>query len=91
MKEAELLKLETRSDAEVPQEEKYPSGTVIATGFALGDETNPYVKKGFPVYIVKKNSFRGFKTSNVTEIEEETPNFIQFKTRNSRYKLIWSV
>ena len=81
---AELLKLETRQDAEYPQEDKYPSGEVICVGEVVKE---PEV--GFPVYMIKQDRPGGFKTSTVVEIEEDTEEYTQFKTRNSRYRLIW--
>jgi hypothetical protein len=84
LRKADLLKLETRPDAEYPQEDKYPSGEVICFGEVVGG-----VEPGKSVLMIKLDSFGGFATSVVKEIEEEAPNFVQFKTINSRYKLIW--
>lgn len=79
----ELFKEETRSDAEYPQEQKYPSGAIIATGYLLDDEL-PKVES---MFFMERVNGRWFRTSTVKEILEETKEYIRFKTRNSIYRL----
>ena len=81
----ELLKLETLKDAPIPQEGKYPSGTVLATGH-MWDYSRPDVGEVFFIYSDKKTPF--FKTSLVEEILEDTKEHIKFRTLNSVYKII---
>lgn len=80
----ELYKLETLEDAEYPQEEKYPSGTVLKTGL-MWEHTKPKIGDNF--YIYQYKLYCNFRTSIITEIIEETKEYIIFKTLNSKYKV----
>lgn len=80
----DLYKLETLEDAKYPQEEKYPSGTVIKTGY-MWEHTKPKVGEEF--YIFQSKTYYNFRTSQITEIIEETKEYIIFKTLNSKYKV----
>lgn len=80
----ELYKIETLENAEYPQEEKYPSGTVLKTGF-MWEHTKPKVGEDF--YIYQSKLYSNFRTSIITEIIEETNEYIIFKTLNSKYKV----
>lgn len=80
-----LLKLNTLDDAEYPQKEKYPNGT-IRIGYMF-EHTKPEVGKRFKVHINKLDWH--FITSTVTEIISETEDSIVFKTLNSTYKITW--
>ena len=80
----ELYKIETLDDAECPQEEKYPSKTIIKAGF-MWEHTLPKIDKEF--YIFQSKTFPIFKTSIVKEIIEKTDEYIIFKTVNSKYKI----
>lgn len=79
-----LSKVETRDDAEYPQEEKYPSGKTRREGL-MWSFTLPEVGKRFGVHISK--IIPHFLTSEVTAILEDKPSYIVFKTINSIYKV----
>lgn len=78
-----LIKLNTREDAEHPQPEEYPDGTE-REGTLLGAIP---IAINNSVYIAK-TSGGVFVTSPLTEILEQTNEYITFKTRNSTYKLL---
>lgn len=74
-----LKKLETREDAKRPQEEKYPSGEVIAEGLLLSS-----IKVGSSVRIGM------FHTSTIREILKIEQGKITLKTTNSVYELTFN-
>lgn len=80
----DLFKEETREDAEYPQEQKYPSGTIVSTGLMWGHSL-PKVDECFYVHYSKLAYY--FRTSIVKEILETTPDYIRFKTLNSVYRI----
>lgn len=84
MKNIELFKEETRKDAQIPQEEKYPSKTVLSIG-VMWDWTIPVVGEAFHVMYDKTTP--KFHTSIVTEIISESEEAIKIKTRNSIYTI----
>lgn len=81
----ELLKLETLTTAEHPQEDKYPSGEVVSIGLMF-EHTKPKVGEAFYVMRSKLNPI--FRTSAVKEIEELVNGDILLITLNSKYKII---
>lgn len=85
-KNIRLLKLETLPDALYPQEDKYASGQVISQGL-MWEWSKPEVGEGFQVHIGKLNPI--FRTSTVVEIINDDKIGIEFKTLNSRYKIIY--
>lgn len=80
----DLIKEETLEDALVPQEGKYPSGSVVDSGY-LWDFNIPEIGKAFYVH-QSKTSVR-FRTSPVNKILEETKEHIRFETWNSIYTI----
>lgn len=80
-----LIKLETRTDAAYPQEDKYPSGNCIAIGH-MWEHTFPEKGKMFYVWINKVTP--KFRTSFVEEIISSSEDEIVFKTENSLYKIL---
>lgn len=80
-----LFKIETRIDAEYPQEEKYPSGQTISSGFVF-EHTLPRV--GFPFYLYSDKKYLNVRTSKVTSVDKDKDGNIIFTTLNSKYKLI---
>lgn len=84
MKAIELLKEETRADAHIPQEGKYPSGTTLATGFMKPDS----VVVGKPFNVWQNEFYPSFHTSTVEQILSITDDLIRIKTRNSIYSII---
>ena len=80
-----LFKVNTRDDAEVPQEGKYPSNTVLKIGKML-NISKPKVGVGF--VILSPQNYPIFHTSKVVEILEETDKNIKFKTLNSVYDIL---
>lgn len=84
MKSIELLKLKTREDALYPQEEKYPSGTIVSKGL-MWKWTIPEVGKQFNVMYDKLTPI--FHTSTITNIIETTEDKIIFETVNSLYQI----
>jgi hypothetical protein len=83
MKKINLIKLETLSTAEYPQEDKYPSGNIIAKGL-MWNWSKPKVNECFNVYHAKPNPV--YKTSLVQSIEEIEDGYI-ITTINSKYKI----
>lgn len=78
-----LYKVKTLEDAEYPQEEKYPSGTIIREGWMYEE---PLVGSFFILYGNKIRS--SLRTSPVKEVLESSKDHIRFKTLNSEYILI---
>lgn len=87
-KNIQLFKVETREDAEVDQELKYPSGTIIKEGL-MWEHTLPKVGDQFYVYVGKL--YPSFHTSTVVEINSVDMNkgVVAFKTKNSKYEIRW--
>ena len=86
MVKVKLVKLGTRENADYPQREKYPDGTVRE-----GYIGNFNVKKNEPVYI--SVNYKGqlipiFHTSRVESTVSQTEDEIVFTTMNSSYRLI---
>lgn len=81
-----LYKESTLPDAEIPQEERFPSNTIIKEGL-MWEHTLPKVGERFPVLYNKLNF--SFITSKVVEILEETDHAIKFKTLNSTYIILF--
>lgn len=79
-----LHKLETLVDAQVPQEHKYKSGTVLSIGY-LFEHTQPIIGQEF--YVFQSKTQCTFRTSEIVEILQQNEEFIIFKTLNSLYKL----
>lgn len=84
MKNIELYKEETLKDARYPQEEKYPSKTVLAIGH-MWPWTIPKVGKVF--HVMYSKLIPKLHTSVVTEIISETEEEIKIKTQNSIYTI----
>jgi len=83
MKKIDLIKLETLTTAEYPQEDKYPSGNIVAKGLMF-NWSKPKVNECFMVYHGKLNPV--FRTSLVQNIEEIEDGYI-ITTINSKYKI----
>jgi hypothetical protein len=83
MKKINLIKLETLTTAEYPQEDKYPSGNIIKKGL-MWNWSKPEIDKCFYVYKAKLNPV--YKTSLVQSIQEIEDGYI-ITTINSRYKI----
>lgn len=83
MKKINLIKLETLTTAEYPQEDKYPSGNIIAKGL-MWNWSKPKVNEYFNVYHAKLKPV--FRTSLVQSIEEIEDGYI-ITTINSKYKI----
>lgn len=83
-KKIQLLKIATREDANYGQEERYPSGTVIKTGY-MDDDTRPKIGEPFIVYTVRL--WDGLRTSIVESINNIDDNTIEIKTLNSIYHI----
>jgi hypothetical protein len=83
MKKINLIKLETLSTAKYPQEDKYPSGKIVAKGL-MWNWSKPKVNECFNVYHAKLKPV--FKTSLVKNIEEIEDGYI-ITTINSKYKI----
>jgi hypothetical protein len=79
-----LTKLETRSDAEYPQEEKYPSITTIRHGL-MWDWSMPKVGEQFNVK--ESKMWSKFTTSRIEKIDIVNENEMLLTTLNSVYKL----
>lgn len=75
-----LKKLETKSDAEHPQEEKYPSGEVIRCGKML-----EVPKVGSRFFVVADPAMKSLQTSTIVSVSEDGSTF---ETLNSRYAII---
>lgn len=90
-KTIQLYKLETKTDAEVPQEEKYPSGTVIKGGY-MWEHTLPVVGKQF--YVMAGKVLPSLHTSDVLVVEKVKSigrdHSILIETRNSKYEIRWA-
>lgn len=80
----DLVKEETLSDALIPQEERYPSGNILDSGF-LWDFNIPEIGKHF--YVHHSKTHTQFRTSPINKILEETDEYIRFETWNSIYRL----
>ena len=83
MEEINLIKLETLSDAENPQEDKYPSGKTVATGL-MWDFSKPRIDE--PFFVLKSKLNPSFKTSIVKSIDKVEDGYI-ITTINSKYKI----
>jgi len=83
MKKINLIKLETLTTAEYPQEDKYPSGNIIKKGL-MWNWSKPEIDKCFYVYKAKLRPV--FATSLVQSIEEIEDGYI-ITTINSKYKI----
>ena len=83
MKKINLIKLETLTTAEYPQEDKYPSGNIIKKGL-MWNWSKPEIDKCFYVYKAKLRPV--FATSLVQSIEEIESGYI-ITTINSKYKI----
>lgn len=79
-----LIKETTLPDAVVPQEEKYPSGSVVSQGY-MWEHTRPTLDTKF--YVMATKIYPLFVTSRVNKILESTDEYIRFKTLNSIYKI----
>lgn len=80
-----LKKIETRDDAIHDQEDKYPSGEIIAVGHMF-HWSLPKVGESFYVMIDKLTPL--FRTSVVVEIINYDNGNIEFKTLNSIYQIL---
>lgn len=87
-KNIRLYKVETLEDAEYPQEEKYPSGTVLKIGL-MWEHTLPKIGEVFEVFAGKL--YPTFHTSTVVDISmlDLVDGVIAFKTLNSKYEVRW--
>lgn len=83
MKNINLIKLETLTTAEYPQEDKYPSGNIIARGLMF-DWSKPEIGECFYVSVINGGPI--FRTSLVQSIEEIVDGYI-ITTINSKYKI----
>lgn len=83
-KRISLFKIKTLDNAEIPQEDKYPSNSYIKMGY-LFEHTLPKVGYGFGVF--QSKTYCNFVTSVVTEILEQNEEFIIIKTLNSLYRI----
>lgn len=81
MIKAELTKLETRADARLPQEDRYPSGMVRVGTL----ERLPVIGKG--VSLIGNKIGKLFRTSVVEDIEELSDKEWIITTVNSMYKI----
>lgn len=79
----DLIKLNTLDNAEFPQAQKYPDGT-LRSGL-LWEFNLPELNKQFYVHTSKLNII--FKTSLIQEFISITDKYIIFKTVNSTYKI----
>lgn len=84
MSYVQLYKLETKANAEFPQEWKYPSNTVIAEGF-MYDHTIPVEGKQFYLYKNKLSPF--FQTSIVEKVIKNEKGYY-IETINSKYQIL---
>ena len=81
-----LFKESTREDAKHPQEDEYPSGSVLSEGY-MWDYTQP--KLGNKFYVMESKLYPNFRTSSIQEILETTDEYIRFRTKNSVYKVLF--
>lgn len=79
-----LIKEQTLPDAKIPQEDRYPSGSVVSQGY-MWEYTRPQLDTKF--YVMESKLYPVFKTTRVVKILESTDEFIRFKTINSIYKI----
>ena len=79
-----LVKEKTLADAIIPQEEEYPSGSVVSQGY-MWQHTQPQLDSKF--YVMESKLYPVFKTSRIIKILESTDEYIRFKTLNSIYKI----
>lgn len=79
-----LTKLETRPDAEYPQEEKYPSKTTVMKGL-MWEFSLPKVGERFVVLVSKMSSM--FCTSILEKVENIDEKTMLLTTLNSVYRL----
>jgi hypothetical protein len=83
MKKINLIKLETLDTALYPQEDKYPSGNIIAKGLMF-DSSKPEIDKRF--FVCNLDGFPIFRTSLVKSIEKIKDGYT-ITTLNSKYKI----
>ena len=83
MKKINLIKLETLSNAEYPQEDKYPSGEIVKKGLMF-PYSLPKVNECFHVYHGKLQPV--YRTSLVQSVEKIEDGYI-ITTLNSKYKI----
>lgn len=79
----ELFKISTKSDAEIPQEIKYPSGNIISKGFMF-EHTLP--KKHEVFYVLSSKIHPIFRTSKVLKIGDKGSKIL-IETLNSNYEI----
>lgn len=79
-----LTKLETLSDAEYPQEERYPSNSTVKHGL-MWKFSLP--KHGQSFSVLRSKLYPSFRTSIVFGIEKIDKNTMILTTMNSKYKL----
>lgn len=79
-----LTKLETRPDAEYPQEEKYPSNSTVKTGL-MWEFSLP--KVGEPFAVKESKMWSKYNTSTIEKIDVIDENTMLLTTLNSVYKL----
>lgn len=79
-----LTKIETLEEAELPQEDKYPSKTTVREGY-IKAEHMPQIGKA--VYISNEHNIPIFHTSTVRDVEELDNHTMILTTLNSKYRL----